>query len=187
MSYIENNMSMSINQFRQSMLASRERTNEEWKSNEITVIPELLNVLEIAGCIIAIDAIGCQREIAKKIIEKDAEYVLSLKANQRKLYQDVKLLFDDLEQSDYKAYEYEYVKTTDESHGRIETRECWYIFDLECLRHLRGFANWEKLSTVSRIRSEQRIGQDVSSIEDRYHIASITGTKKIGSPGIAVM
>ena len=94
--------------------------------------------------------------------------------NQENLYQCVKLLFDDLEQSDYKVFEYEYVKTKDEGHGRIETRKCWTIFDLACLLHLRGFTNWEKPPTISRIRSERHMGQD-ESIEDRYHIASITG------------
>ena len=73
------------------------------KSNEITAIPQLLDALEVAGCIVTIDAMGCQTEIAEKIIEQEADYVLALKENQGNLYEDVVLLFDDLEGSQYKA------------------------------------------------------------------------------------
>jgi len=148
------------------------------KSNEITAIPQLLDTLEVAGCIVTIDAMGCQTEIAEKIIERDAQYVLALKENQGNLYQDVVHLFDDLEHSHYTAYGFEYDKTVDKGHGRIEIRECWTISDPEILRHLRGFANWKNLTTVSRIRSERRIGEE-RSVEDRYHITSLSGAKQV--------
>lgn len=156
------------------------------KSNEITAIPELLKALEISGCIVTIDAMGCQTEIAAEIIEQEADYVLALKDNQGNLHEDVKLLFDDLEDSDYKAYLYDYHKTVNKGHGRIEIRECWTISDPEILKHLRGFDRWKKLATVSRIRSQRWIG-DEKSCEDRYHIASkaspassgITGAERI--------
>ena len=148
------------------------------KSNEITAIPQLLKALEISGCIITIDAMGCQREITKEIVEQDADYVLSLKDNQGNLFKDVKLLFDDLEESEYKAYTYNYYKTVNKGHGRIEIRECWVISEIDTISHLRGYKNWEKLNTVSRIRSQRWIGEKKSS-EDRYHIASITGAEKV--------
>ncbi len=148
------------------------------KSNEITAIPQLLEALEVAGCIVTIDAMGCQTEIAEKIIERGAEYVLSLKENQGHLYEDVEHLFADLADSQYKAYAFEYEKTVNKDHGRIEIRECWTISDPEVLPHLRGFANWKNLTTVSRIRSQRWMGEEKSS-EDRYHIASITGAKRI--------
>lgn len=148
------------------------------KSNEITAIPQLLKALEISGCIVTIDAIGCQTEIAETIIEREADYVLSLKENQGRLYEDVKLLFDDLESSDYRAYTYDYTRTVDKGHGRLEIRECWTISDPEVLRHLRGFVNWSNLCTVSRIRAQRRIGNETNS-EDRYHIASVCGAKRI--------
>ena len=148
------------------------------KSNEITAIPELLRRLEVAGCIVTIDAIGCQIDIVEQIVEKEADYVLALKDNQGRLYEDVELLFEDLENSDYKAYRFDYDKTVGKDHGRIETRECWTISDPEVLHHLRGSKNWKKLTTVSRIRSQRQIG-DEKSIEDRYHIASISGAKKV--------
>lgn len=148
------------------------------KSNEITAIPQLLKALEISGCIVTIDAIGCQTEIAETIIEQDADYVFSLKENQGRLYEDVKLLFDDLESSAYRAYTYDHARTVDKAHGRLEIRECWTISDPEVLRHLRGFENWPNLHTVSRIRAERRIGDD-TSCEDRYHIASVCGAKLV--------
>ncbi len=148
------------------------------KSNEITAIPQLLKALDVSGCIVTIDALGCQTEIAETIIDQDADYVLSLKENQGRLYEDVKLLFDDLESSDYTAYTYDHARTVNKGHGRIEIRECWTISDPEVLCHLRGFDNWKKLQTVSRIRSQRWVG-DEKSVEDRYHIASIYGAKPV--------
>jgi predicted transposase YbfD/YdcC len=148
------------------------------KSNEITAIPQLLEALEVAGCIVTIDAMGCQTGIAEQIIEREAEYVLALKENQGNLYEDVAHLFADLEDSQYQAYGFDREKTVNKGHGRIEIRECWTISDPEVLRHLRGFANWKNLTTVSRIRSQRWIGQE-KSCEDRYHIASIAGAKRV--------
>jgi len=148
------------------------------KSNEITAIPQLLKALEISGCIITIDAMGSQTEIATEIINQDADYVLALKGNQGNLSEDVELLFDDLENSAYKAYPYDYHKTVNKGHGRIEIRECWTISDIDTISHLRGYKNWKNLKTVSRIRSQRWIGEEKSS-EDRYHIASITGAKRV--------
>ena len=148
------------------------------KSNEITAIPQLLQALEVAGCIVTIDAMGCQTDIAEQIIDREAEYVLALKENQGHLYEDVEHLFADLEDSHYKAYAFDYQKTVNKDHGRIEIRECWTISDPEVLPHLRGFANWKNLTTVSRIRSQRWIGEE-KSCEDRYHIASIGGAKRI--------
>jgi len=159
-----------------SLVLGQVKTNE--KSNEITAIPQLLEALEVAGCILTIDAMGCQTEIAKKIVEKDADYILALKDNQGNLFEDTVRLFDDLQASQYKAYGFDYAKTVNKDHGRIEIRECWTISDPAIVQHLRGFANWEKLATVSRIRSERRIG-DERSCEDRYHIASCTGATRI--------
>ncbi len=144
------------------------------KSNEITAIPRLLEALEISGCIVTIDAMGCQTDIAQAISDRDADYVLALKDNQGQLYEDVQLLFNDLENSQYRAYAFDHVKTVEKGHGRIEIRECWTISDPTVLCHLRGFEKWANLQTVSRIRAQRWIGDEKSS-EDRYHIASLTG------------
>jgi predicted transposase YbfD/YdcC len=148
------------------------------KSNEITAIPQLLAALEISGCIVTIDAMGCQTDIAQTIVEHEADYVLALKDNQGQLYEDVHLLFTDLESSQYRAYVYDYAKTVDKGHGRLEIRECWTISAPEVLGHLRGFDRWPHLQTVSRIRAQRRIG-DETSCEDRYHIATITGAHHV--------
>lgn len=115
-----------------------------------------------------IDAMGCQTSIAEKTIDRGADYVLALKENQGHMYEDVKHLFDDLEDSQYKVYEFDYEKTVNKGHGRIVIRECWTISDPEVLRYLRGFANWKELLTVSRIRSQRWLGEE-KSYEDCYH------------------
>jgi len=147
------------------------------KSNEITAIPELLRGLAISGCIITIDAMGCQKEIAAEIVGQGADYVLALKENQGHLHEDVKLLFDDLEESKYTAYKYDAVQTVNKGHGRIETRQCWTISDPDILCHLRGVPDWEKLQAVVRVRAERRIGAE-KTMDDRYYISSLTGSAR---------
>jgi predicted transposase YbfD/YdcC len=147
------------------------------KSNEITAIPELLRVLEISDCIITIDAIGCQKEIAADIVGRDANYVLALKDNQGNLYQDVELLFDDLEASGFSAYKYDQFRTVDKDHGRIEIRQCWSISDRDVLRCLRGAKDWQQLKAVVKVRAERRIGQK-RTVEERYYISSLEGDAK---------
>lgn len=142
------------------------------KSNEITAIPELLNVLEIAGCIVTIDAMGCQTEIAETIIEKDADYLLALKENQGNLYADVELLFTDLAQSQGKAYPHDYAKSFDKDHGRIEIRQAWSISDPQLLAALRNTAKWPHLHTLLKIQSE-RIIDGKRTLETRYFISSL--------------
>jgi predicted transposase YbfD/YdcC len=142
------------------------------KSNEITAIPELLRVLEVSGCIITMDAMGCQKEIAKTIIEQEAEYVLALKENQGHLYEDVVKLFDDLEASDFKAYAFSQEQTVNKNHGRIETRTCWVIDDPNILMHLRDALEWEGLRAVVKVHTRRQSGEDVSQ-RDRYFLSSL--------------
>lgn len=142
------------------------------KSNEITAIPELLRVLEVSGCIITMDAMGCQKEIAKTIIEQEAEYVLALKENQGHLYEDVVKLFDDLEASDFKAYAFSQEQTVNKNHGRIETRTCWVIGDPNILMHLRDALEWEGLGAVVKVHARRQSGEDVSQ-RDRYFLSSL--------------
>ena len=111
------------------------------KSNEITAIPELLRVLEVSDCIITIDAIGCQKEIAADIVRQDADYVLALKENYGNLYEAVEFLFDDLEESQFSVYEYDYERTVDKGHGRTEIRQCWTISNPVVLGYLQGTKN----------------------------------------------
>jgi predicted transposase YbfD/YdcC len=142
------------------------------KSNEITAIPALLQTLELSGCIVTIDAIGCQRDIAQTIVEQGADYVLQLKENQPHLYEDVVLLFDDLQQSSFTAYPYDSATTVDKEHGRIELRQAWTISDPTCLRALRNAAHFPNLHTVMKVRLERRLPTR-TSVEERYYIASL--------------
>ena len=142
------------------------------KSNEITAIPELLRVLEVSGCIITIDALGCQKEIAKAIVERDADYVLALKENHGRLYEDVVKLFDDLEASEFKAYPYSQDQTVNKNHGRLETRTCYVITDPQILPQLRDAPEWQDLRSVVKVHTKRQLVDQVT-YKDRYFISSL--------------
>ena len=110
------------------LVIGQERVSE--KSNEITAIPELLTNLAIEGSIVSIDAIGTQKEIVKEIVNKKADYVLAVKANQKSLYDDISLYFENLD----KDIVYDEYEDTDAGHGRIEVRNCKVVKDIEWLR-----------------------------------------------------
>ena len=150
------------------------QTKTDEKSNEITAIPELLKLLEISGCIVSIDAMGCQKEIAKAIVDKSADYVLSLKQNQGNLYEDVKELFEGAFQFGFEDIEYDTYETLEKGHGRIETRQCWAISDPQGLSYIRSLSEWKSLSSVAMVGAERRIGDSVS-VESRYYISSLKG------------
>jgi predicted transposase YbfD/YdcC len=146
----------------------------EEKSNEITAIPELLKLLEISGCVVSIDAMGCQKEIARAIVDKEADYVLSLKPNQAGLHEDVRELFDGAFQFGFDGIDYDTYETVGKGHGRIETRQCWTISDAKSLGYIRGLSEWKSLNTVAMVRAERRTGDSVSA-ESRYYISSLDG------------
>ncbi len=141
------------------------------KSNEITAIPELLALLDISGCIVTIDAMGCQKEIARLIIEDSGDYVLALKENQGQLYQEVKELFDD---EDLVATVGDFHETVNKGHGRLEHRRCWSMADQESLSYLNARGEWQGLQSVAKVTGERRIGETVSK-ESRYYISSLPG------------
>jgi predicted transposase YbfD/YdcC len=143
------------------------------KSNEITAIPELLQALALDGCIVTIDALGCQKEIAAAIVDKKADYVLTLKENQGTLYSDVALLFADLEQSGQQDYEWDSAETIEKGHGRIDRRQCWTISGA-AVRALSGAADWKGLRSVMKVRDERRLPEKTEA-EIRYYISSLTG------------
>ncbi len=142
------------------------------KSNEITAIPQLLEVLELTGCIVTIDAMGCQVHIAQTILDQKADYLMALKENQGNLYADVELLFDDLVESGYTAYDYETKTTVDKDHGRIEVRKVWTISDPALIRCLRGAARWPHLTTMVKVQAERYL-PDEHTVEIRYFISSL--------------
>lgn len=141
------------------------------KSNEITAIPQLLDILSIAGCIVTIDAMGCQREIAAAIIDQGADYVLALKDNQPSLFEDVQWLFEQAESVQFQAVEHDVTQSVDKGHGRIEIRRCWTLSGCE-LDYLVQKQHWKGLQTVAMIQSERRVDGKVS-IERRYYLSSL--------------
>ena len=142
------------------------------KSNEITAIPKLLEVLEIKGCIITIDAMGTQKEIAQAITEGEGDYILSLKGNQGNIHQDVQQLFDWARKSDFQNIAHEVYQTINKDHGRIEIRRYWLLESVEKLidAHL-----WSGLKRVGLIESERRLKGKPPSIEQRYYLLSLDG------------
>jgi predicted transposase YbfD/YdcC len=147
------------------------------KSNEIKAVPELLRALDISGCIVTTDAMGCQKEIATLVVEGQGDYVLALKDNHPLLAEDVQLLFDDLEDSRFRAYDYDIEQTVDKDHGRLETRWCWTISDPAVLRGLRGTQEWNNLRCVAKVRARRTVDDKVT-VEDRYFLSSLDGRAK---------
>lgn len=147
------------------------------KSNEITAIPELLKMLAISGCIVTIDAIGTQTDIAKTIIEANADYVLSVKENQGHLYEDVAVLFAVDQAQNFKYASFEYEKTTNKGHGRIEVRECWSTSDPEYLNLIRGVQNWIGLTSIAMVVSTRMIGEKQTK-HVRFYISSLPSNAK---------
>lgn len=144
------------------------------KSNEITAIPALLQVLELAGCVVTLDALGTQTEIAQTIVDQQADYVLALKENQGRLYEDVVATFDEADELAFAHVPHTYAKTINKGHGRVEIRECWAIDRADYIQALRDWIKWPHLTSLVRIRAQRRIGH-ATSVEDRYHITSLPG------------
>ncbi len=147
------------------------------KSNEIKAIPDLLRLLAISGCIVTVDSMGCQVEVAQTCVDQEADYVLALKENQPHLYEDVTRLFADLEASQMTAYPYDYAESFDNTHGRADKRQCWTIAQREVVQQLRGANRWPQLVCVVRVRREYREGKEQKR-EDRYFLSSLPGQAK---------
>jgi len=144
------------------------------KSNEITAIPELLRALAIKGCIVTIDAMGTQREIAKQIIDQGANYVLALKENQETLYQDVVEMFASAKANSIEELVVEDARTIEKGHGRIEVRRYRVIPDLDVLAWLQEGPeghHWPGLQSIGMVEAERRIG-DKRTTETRYYLLS---------------
>jgi len=141
----------------------------EDKSNEITAIPLLLDVLDIQGCTITIDAMGCQTAIVEHIVEQEADYVITCKANQAFLHDDIEALFTDFLQPSSQQTDLSYYTTTEKHHGRQEIREYWSTASLE---RLRTKERWLGIQSVAMVRSERHTSQGSSS-ETRYFISSL--------------
>ncbi len=148
----------------------------EEKSNEITAIPVLLRQLALAGCIVTIDAMGTQTEIASQIIDQEGDYALALKENQGTMYEGVSETFALALKDQFAQTQHESYRTVEKGHGRIEIREYWTITDPEILTFLDAEHRWKQLQGIGMVRAERRLGQEVTR-ETRYYLLSFPGVK----------
>lgn len=140
------------------------------KSNEITAIPQLIKLLELEGCIVTIDAMGTQKQIAKQIIERNADYILALKDNQGNLFADVQQIFAHAQSRNFAGIEHRFEQTVDKGHGRVEIRRCW---TMEQVEYLVDADKWEKFTSIGMIQAERRLPGKVER-ETRYYISSLS-------------
>ena len=144
------------------------------KSNEITAIPKLLELLDVSGCTVTIDAMGTQKAIAKAIVEKDADYILGLKGNQGNLHDDAKTYIDDQLDKKITDKSHQEKLTVDADHGRHEQRRFHLFTDIEWLDQR---LDWEGLASIGVVESTiERNGK--TSFERRYYIATLTCIEK---------
>ena len=152
----------------------------EEKSNEITAIPLLLEQIAIKGCIITIDAMGCQYEIAEKIVKKEAQYVFSLKGNQETLHDEVKEYWDMLDfnkpQVQAKYIRFHTISTYEEKHGRKETRDYAVSDDVQWLK--KQFPQWKTINSIGMVESTRDTGEQ-SKTERRYFISSLGADEEL--------
>jgi predicted transposase YbfD/YdcC len=156
------------------------------KSNEIVAIPALLDMLAIEGAVVTIDAMGCQRDIAQKILDKKADYILALKGNQGTLREDVELFAAEQKENGFKDAKITQHETVDADHGRIETRTYTMIHDVDWLqkRH-----QWPGLQGVVMVESQREIpgpgpGANTIERETRFYITSLIWTAARLGPAI---
>lgn len=141
------------------------------KSNEITAMPELLRLLSLKGCIVTIDAMGCQTAIVRQIVEQEADYCISLKGNQGNLHLAVKDYFTWAEKINFREIEFDYCETVEKGHGRIEMRRCWATEEIDWLEQK---ADWAGLKSIVMVEAVREISGDQPSCEKRYFISSLS-------------
>jgi predicted transposase YbfD/YdcC len=143
------------------------------KSNEITAIPKLLELLELHGALVTIDAMGCQKEIAKKIVAAGADYVLTVKENQDHLLTDIQTTLGNVFETGVEGQDYDTFEMVDKKHGREERRLYTTVYDLGAIRDL---PLWAKLTVIGMCASERTVNGQTTT-ETRYFI----GSRKAGA------
>lgn len=143
----------------------------EEKSNEITAIPELLDILDVTGCIVTIDAMGTQTDIAEKIIVKKADYILDLKANHPLLHEEVVKFFEKAKDKEYRdEHKIDTYKRLDKGHGRIECREAYITSEIQWMKDAKK--DWKKFNSIGMIVYSRKDGE-AKTTEYRYFLCSI--------------
>jgi predicted transposase YbfD/YdcC len=146
------------------------------KSNEITAIPELLKVLCLKGCIVTIDAIGCQKEIVKQIVEQGGDYVISLKLNQKSLDERVEELFQSAIKNQFKGFEHSEIRVDEKGHGRQQIRHCVMLSNIQEL--IEPERKWSNLYSVGMMNS-WRTENEKTTFETRYFISSLSNNSEL--------
>lgn len=141
------------------------------KSNEITAIPELLQLLDIKGCIITIDAMGAQKSIATQIIQKQADYVLTLKANHSKLHQAVQQWFEQHHPQGFADCQNNFHETIEAGHHRVEIRRYWSV-PISALGQLSQLNQWSGLQSLGIAVRERRLWNR-TTLEVRFYLSSL--------------
>ena len=141
------------------------------KSNEITAIPELLELLALKGCIVSIDAMGCQHAIASKIVDKKADYILALKGNQGLIHQDVSDFFHQARLTNFKNILHDFYEEYDAGHGRIESRWCWVINPTEQSGCFSKLNKWRNLQRIVMVQTKREL-KDNTTEDTRFYISS---------------
>lgn len=139
------------------------------KSNEITAIPELLRTLDLAGCIVTIDAMGCQKQIAQEICQAKADYVLAVKGNQGILHAEVESFLEEAQIHSFAGVPHDFLKTSEQSHGRRETRRYWVTEDIAWLS---AHAQWAKLLSIGMVEATREY-QGQTTMERRFYISTL--------------
>lgn len=150
------------------------------KSNEIVAIPALLDMMAIEGAVVTIDAMGCQRSIARKIIDKKADYLIALKGNQGTLHEDVKVFVAEQKANGFKDTTISRHETVDGDHGRIETRTYTAIHDVAWLQERH---NWPGLKGLVMVESQRETGDKITR-ETRFYITSLVLPANVIGPMI---
>lgn len=147
------------------------------KSNEITAIPTLLGLLDLEGCIVTIDAMGCQTQIAEAITEAGADYVLALKGNHPTMYEDVVTTFNEGVATHFEGISHQTLETVEKGHGRIETRRYHLVDDPLYLQYLESYEKWPNLKSIGMVEAQREINGVVST-DRRYFLCSMRTVKE---------
>lgn len=143
----------------------------EARSNEITAVPQLLELLDLRGATVTLDAMNSQRTIAERIVEAKGDYVMQIKANQGKLHEQLKVTLDEAIALNFEGMAHDVTKTVDGGHGRIETRRLWCTPEVEWVP---GGERWKGLRSVAVVECEREV-EGERSTERRYYISSLRG------------
>ncbi len=146
------------------------------KSNEITALPALLKLLDVTGCVVTMDAMGCQKELAGQIIQQQGDYVLCLKGNQGSLHEETRYFFEEAHAMKFHDVPYHYHETVEKDHGRIEIRRCWMVEEV-AIQWLQRQDQWPGLASIAAVEAQRRIGKKTTK-ETRYFISSLRGSAR---------